>query len=163
MFARWFKYQHRIGRIAVLASMMLYAGSATHASTKTLYDDLGGERGVEKIVHQLIVEIAADDVLKPHFKNINIAGFRTRLEMFVCQIADGPCEYEGRSMRDAHATLAIHRKAFNRLVEGLIRAMETVGVSYPSQNALLSRLALLEADIVTGDSFTRPEKSTSSQ
>ncbi|MEO1203699.1 MAG: group 1 truncated hemoglobin [Pseudomonadota bacterium] len=145
-----------IARLLTAATIAaLCACSATRVETTTLYEELGGEPGVERIVHELLLEIAADDVLKPHFRNIHIAGFRSRLESFFCQIADGPCDYNGRSMRASHATLGIDRRAFNRLVAGLIRAMDEVGVAYGSQNALLSRLAVMESDIVTGRPFER--------
>lgn len=136
--------------LIAITTLSLVACATPRQQATTLYDDLGREEGVEQIVHHLIIEIAGDDVVKPHFRNINIAGFRDRLEDFFCQIADGPCEYHGRSMRDSHATLGIDRKAFNHLVAGLIQAMQTADIDYPSQNALLARLSILEEDIVTG-------------
>jgi hemoglobin len=144
---------HEIVRIRIVALGIGFALLAACAGRDTgipaLYDELGGEPGVAAIVDAFILEIAQDELVRPHFRTIDIAGFRGRLEEFLCVVADGECKYSGRSMPEAHATLGIERAAFNSIVEDLIAAMDSNGISYATQNALLARLAVMEADIVT--------------
>ena len=70
--------------------ILVVGGLGACASTPpadTLYADLGGERGVAAIVDGMIRNIAADDTLRPHFRNIHIRGFRQRLETHFCDVA----------------------------------------------------------------------------
>lgn len=134
-------------RRLLLLSFVL-AGCAT-TPDEPLYDALGGDAGIERIVEGMIRNVAADPRTRPHFRGIHIAGFRERLEVHFCDVAGGPCEWKGRSMKDSHRDLGIEPAAFNGLVECLIDAMNEEGVPVAAQNRLLARLAPMQNDIVT--------------
>ena len=135
---------------ALLACGLAVAGCAAQPGpTTSLYDRLGGESGIAVIVDGFIRELAEDEVTRHYFRSINIAGFRQRLESFLCVETGGACRYDGRSMRDSHATLGIDRVAFNRTVEHLSAALDSAGVAYTTKNALLAKLAPMEKDVVT--------------
>jgi hemoglobin len=127
---------------------MLLSACATSSPRTSLYDSLGGEPGVARLVDQMIRNIAADERTRPYFRGIHIAGFRARLETHLCDIADGPCEWQGRSMYDAHRELDIESAAFNGLVENLIDAMDSEAIPLATQNRLLARLAPMYNDVV---------------
>ncbi|HEX7718417.1 MAG TPA: group 1 truncated hemoglobin, partial [Woeseiaceae bacterium] len=107
---------------AMLASvaLLLLAACATPKSDPTLYEELGSGAGIAAIVNGLLLELAEDERIRHHFTNLNIAGFRARLETHFCEITDGPCTFEGRSMQESHKLLGIKEADFNALVEDLI-------------------------------------------
>ncbi len=135
-------------RVIATATLLLLAACATPRSGHSLYEELGSAAGIGAIVNGLLLELAADERIRHHFTNINIAGFRGRLETHFCEITDGPCNFDGRSMQESHRLLGIKESDFNALVEDLMSAMDKLGIPYRTQNAFLARLSPLQPDIV---------------
>lgn len=135
--SRW-----RAGLIA-----LLLAGCASTPKT-SLYDALGGSGGVATLVDAIIVEVKADPRIGELFAETETEYFRERLIEQVCMIADGPCEYTGLPMADAHSGMDISEREFNGFVEDVERAMRRAGIALPVQNRLLARLAQMRGDII---------------
>ncbi len=114
-----------------------------------LYDDLGGDVAVHAIVDGAVKRWLADPRVGPTFAETNMERFRRLLFDQLCQVADGPCRYAGRSMAAAHRGLNLTQNQFNAVAEDLQDAMEDVGVAYHTQNRLIARLAPMERDTVT--------------
>jgi len=122
----------------------------------TLYDDLGAEAGIARIVSAPVERLAGDARIAhffgpAHFDRSDFDRIERGLSLQLCQLADGPCRYDGGSMRDVHRDLGIREADFDALVEDLQLAMDLVGVSYSVQFRLLARLAPLRREIVEGD------------
>ena len=47
----------------------------------------------------------------------------------ICQATGGPCKYEGRSMKAAHAGMGVSELHFNALVEDLVKSLNKFNVS----------------------------------
>jgi hemoglobin len=131
----------------LIAASLSLAGCAT-TQQQTLYDKLGGEAGVEKIVTHLVNNIGRDQQIFHYFAEANVKRFREHLAWHLCDISDGPCDYTGDSMRQIHDGMDINERDFNHLVDLLIDAMYQAGVSHQVQNQLLARLAPLRRDII---------------
>ena len=69
------------------------------------------------------MEVHGDARISELFAETDDAYFQARLNEFICQIADGPCEYTGLPMPDAHSGMDISEREFNYFVEDLERAM----------------------------------------
>ena len=115
----------------------------------TLFADLGGSSGIERIVDEAVSLWLSDDRIRLDFDNINLDRLRSRLKSQLCQLTDGPCEYRGRTMEASHKGLAVTQAKFNAAAEGLQTAMERTGVRYWTQNRLMARLAPMQRLIVT--------------
>ena len=102
----------------------------------------------QRLVAATVVEVHGDARISELFAETDDAYFQARLEEFICQIADGPCEYLGLSMPDAHSGMNISEREFNYFVEDFERAMHTCGLPLAVQNRLLARLARLHADVI---------------
>jgi hemoglobin len=136
--------------IALLAAALLSSTAALPAlADDTLYAQLGGRAGIARIVDGATELYRTDPRIKDDFDNISFDWFKARLTDFLCQLADGPCKYKGRSMAASHKGLHLTRAKFNAAAEDLQIAMEQAGVSYRMQNRLLARLAPMQRDIVT--------------
>jgi|TARA_B110000211_G_scaffold57092_1_gene63715 hemoglobin len=118
------------------------------AFEESLYAEIGQQVALDKIVDNLINIIGQDDVVFSHFADSNIAHFRIKLSLFLCQITDGPCQYNGDNMEDIHRGMKININQFNHFVELFITAMDTANIAYPTQNKLLARLAALRKTII---------------
>lgn len=114
----------------------------------TLYLALGGNNGIENLTTEFIKELAADDRVRPHYKNTDIGRFHTMMKLYVCELAEGPCIYTGDDMKRTHGGMNIKSSEFNAVVEALMRAMDTVELNPGVQNRLLAIFAPMRPDVV---------------
>lgn len=126
---------------------LLVSGCAT-TSQKTLYEQLGGEAGINNIVENLVQEIGQDQQVFHYFAEARVSRFKENLIEHFCAISDGPCNYTGDNMVDIHTGMNINEKDFNHLVDLLINAMDTEGIPHRIQNQLIARLAPLRKEII---------------
>ena len=135
----------RRARLILFAAALCVSGSGARAE---LYDDLGGQAGMQVIVDHAIQRWLADPRVGPTFAETNMDRFRRLITEQLCQVAGGPCRYTGRTMAAAHRGLDLTRAQFNALAEDLQDAMEDSGVAYHTQNRLLAKLAPMQRDTV---------------
>ena len=115
---------------------------------QSLYVELGQQATLDKLVDNLINIIGQDEIIFNHFADSNVPHFRKELSIFLCQISDGPCQYDGDTMEDIHRGMQINTNQFNHFVELFITAMDASGIAYRTQNKLLARLASLRKSII---------------
>lgn len=114
----------------------------------TLYEDLGGHEGLNRILGALVDRAAADPRIADKFDNANLTRLKRVLVQHVCTVTDGGCGYT-RGLRGSHVQLELTRLHFNALVEVLQDVMDEQGVPFRTQNRLLARLAPMQREIVT--------------
>ena len=134
--------------ILILAAAWLSLASVSPARAETLYDALGGQPNLVRIVDALMRHCLADDRVKDEFDNTNIDRLKRLLVTQFCELSGGPCVYRGRDMRKAHSGLSLTTAHFNALVENLQAAMDENRVPFRTQNRLLALLAPMLPDTV---------------
>lgn len=132
---------------AALIALMLVA--CAQQPTRTLYDELGGQAGLEALTDQLLIEFSRDPRVAPSFRHTEIRRFRRLFVEHLCELCDGPCRYSGETLRAAHAHLRIDEALFNAVVEDLQAAMDARGYRQTTQNRLLRRLAPLREQVLS--------------
>ncbi|WP_439135723.1 group I truncated hemoglobin [Pseudomaricurvus sp.] len=128
--------------------LALLSCSSQPQQNHTLYQALGASEGVETIVYDLIVRIAKDDRVVERFRHVDIMRFKSGLETYICAVTDGPCDYNGDSIRIIHAGHHYTDTEFNTIVELLIESMEAAEIPTATQNRLLALLAKDYSDVV---------------
>jgi len=113
-----------------------------------LYQELGGQPGITRIVEGMLLNIARDGRIRHYFANVDIGRLRGLLIQKFCADAGGPCRYQGASMAESHRGLDLQPADFNALVEDLQLAMQQEGVPERAQNALLARLAPQRGEVI---------------
>ena len=113
-----------------------------------LFFRMGGETKLKAAVDELVVVMLADERINFVFAQTDLTRFKFLLYTQLCELAGGPCIYDGRDMRTAHAKLPISNAHFNALTEDLYIAFDRVGVSYALQNQMVALLAPMQRDIV---------------
>jgi hemoglobin len=131
--------------VLVMTTLLLCACASQPDS---LYAELGGKEGIEKIVDNFIDEFSYNrDVIK-HFEKTDFNRFRAKLVEQICNISGGPCEYTGHSMFEVHQKMNVSEAEFNAMVDDLYAAMKRANVSEPAQNRLIALLAPMRGDII---------------
>ena len=108
-----------------------------------------GRPGIDRIVDDLGTTSQADPRIGDIFKGQDMIRLRRTLKEQFCVLLSGDCHYTGRDMATAHKNLGIQAKDMNALVENLQAAMRREGVTFPSQNAFLAKLAPMRSNVVT--------------
>ena len=137
----------KLSAISLFALVLLAAAPAR--ADDSLYHDLGEKDGIARIAQYTTANFLADPRIKATFDNTNMERFEKLLADQFCVVSGGPCEYKGRSMKDAHKALGLDNADFNAVVEDLQAGMEKAGVPFATQNRLLARLAPMQHEIVT--------------
>ena len=127
-------------------AMVLLCGPVT--AEEPLFFRMGGEAKLKAAVDELVVVMLADERINFVFAQTDLTKFKHLLYTQLCELAGGPCIYDGRNMRTAHAKLPITNAHFNALTEDLYIAFDRVGVSYALQNQMIALLAPMQRDIV---------------
>ncbi|MBA1293513.1 group 1 truncated hemoglobin [Pseudomonas lurida] len=134
--------------LPVLLLALLSACAQQPPKDDSLYRDLGAMPGITRIVEGMLLNIARDDRIVERFRRIDIQRLRNKLIEQFCVEAGGPCTYTGDSMAESHKGQNVSRSDFNALVEDLIKAMDSEGISVPTQNRLLARLAPMRGEVI---------------
>ena len=66
----------------------------------------------------------------------------------VCEATGGPCKYNGRSMKVAHAGMGVTNGEFDALVKDLVATLDQFKVGKREQDELLAILGPLKGEIV---------------
>jgi hemoglobin len=73
--------------------------------TNSLYEQLGGEEMVSRMVAIFYRKVLADPLLKPFFEKMDMARMESMQRSFMSVAFGGPNTYTGRDMRRAHARM----------------------------------------------------------
>lgn len=114
-----------------------------------LYQALGERQGIRLLMDDFARGLRADPRIGTQFADTNLDNLAQSLTEQVCQLAGGPCTYQGPDMRTAHEGMDITRADFNALVEVLQNSMDARGIPFGRQNQLLSLLAPMHRDVIT--------------
>ena len=131
-----------------LATGVLFLLCTCAHADEPLFFRMGGEAKLKAAVDELVVVMLADERINFVFAQTDLTRFKFLLYTQLCELAGGPCIYDGRDMRTAHAKLPISTAHFNALTEDLYIAFDRVGVSYALQNQMVALLAPMQRDIV---------------
>ena len=136
-------------RKSVSIIVALFYFSIAHANAETLFDDLGGRPGLERLADTSLKLWLADPRVGPTFEDTDLDRFKRLLVEQLCTITGGGCTYSGHTMKEAHRGLHLATNQFNALAEDMQTAMEQMNIRYSAQNRLLALLAPMQRDVVT--------------
>jgi hemoglobin len=134
---------------------------------QTLYARLGGEAGMAEIVEDFIDRALADPRINWEragiqgglFRNKqvtqwtdspgNVAILKKHMNQFLSLATGGPTQYDGRNLRESHASLRITNAEFDAAVGALKASLDRVKVASREQKELLAIVESTRPLIVT--------------
>lgn len=78
---------------------------------------------IEDIAVDLVEVELPGSPLAPRFASVDRSRLEDGLARRLCELADGPCRYPGRSMREVHAGMGITEADFEAFLAALERAL----------------------------------------
>ena len=119
-----------------------------------LYQAMGGEEGIAKLVGAFYRRVLTDESLSPFFDHVPMERLKVMQKEFFSEALGGPLFYSGRSLRQVHAGMGIEKEHVRRFVQHLLDTLlELQGeqsLTRSDIDAIYSRIAL-EVDRVTDD------------
>jgi hemoglobin len=123
-------------------------------SAATLWDRLGGEQNVKKVVDEFVAIAAADPKIdftrggKYKLDDKATAHLKKELVDFVSQATGGPFKYSGKDMREVHAGMGITDAQFEAAAADLKKALQTHGAKPEDIDRVLKAVGSTRNDIV---------------
>ncbi|WP_088241517.1 group I truncated hemoglobin [Calothrix rhizosoleniae] len=114
----------------------------------TLFEKIGGQPTIEKVVdnfHQLIL---ADSSISGFFAKTDMNKQRGHQVAFFSQLLDGPKAYAGRPMDKTHTGMSLQQSHFDAIAKHLTDAMTGAGVSAEDAKAAIERVSKLKGAIL---------------
>ena len=121
-------------RVLSTAAIVFLATTAASAQTatmkKTLYERIGGEPALTKVVDVFVARAAANPKVnftrngKWAATDANVKQLKVHLVNFLGGAFGGPQKYTGRSMKEAHQGMAITQGEFDALAADLRAVLE---------------------------------------
>jgi hemoglobin len=138
--------------IALLATTIAFAEQAT--MKKSLYDRIGGEAALTKVVDDFVAKAAANP--KVNFtrngtwvaSDAAVKRLKTHLVNFLGSAFGGPQKYTGRSMKESHRGMAITQAEFDALAADLKAVLEANKVPKAEVDEIMKIAASTAPDIV---------------
>jgi hemoglobin len=146
-------------RLTRLVGILLALGLTTslaHATfyQRTLYQRLGGRPAIVAVVNDFVGNVARDQRINGFFAKTDIPRLKRLLVQQICAGSGGPCQYEGRSMREAHRGLNVRNQDFDALVQDLVKSLNKFNVPPREQRELLALLGPMRKDVVQGRAYS---------
>ncbi|MBI1369431.1 MAG: group 1 truncated hemoglobin [Planctomycetes bacterium] len=118
----------------------------------TLYDRIGGEIGLEKMVDGLYERVLADPMLAPFFKDTPMDKQRRMQREFMAVALGAAAHHSDTSLAWAHAERGITFEHFNRFCQHMSESLKAMNIDDATVHEVLQHMALYKNAII-GESY----------
>jgi hemoglobin len=121
---------------------------------KSLYDRLGGLKGITVVVDDFIDRLVANKELNKNpaidaGRRISPAPYlKFQVSQMVCEVTGGPCKYTGKAMMESHRHLNINEKEWGVMAMEFKKSLDTFKVPAAEQKELFDIVGTTKTDIV---------------
>lgn len=122
--------------------------NSTTTNNATLYERLGGESGVRKIVNDILDRNADNPIIGHYFQTVNMENLKQLVFEFFSMGIGGPHKYSGRDMVTTHTGLNIKEEDFQLANNDTRLALHENGVGEKEINEVITILDSLKDQVV---------------
>ena len=115
----------------------------------SLYEQVGGEAGVEAIVDRFYEKLWAEPKLDRFFAGIERAELKRHQRMFLNVLLGGGEFYSGRPLTEAHATLLIDDKSYDLVCDYFVETCRELDIDESVISIAGGALAGFRSSVVT--------------
>ena len=116
---------------------------------ESLYEKVGGEEAISKVVDYFYSELVLKDAtVNEFFKNTDMEKQKSHQSKFISFALGGPKQYTGKSMAKAHEGMNLQPEHFNAIATHLHDALAHFGVEEADIDTALTKVASLQDDIL---------------
>lgn len=137
-------------------------GFAAKHKPKSLYDRLGGKKGIHTVMNAFVKEhVAKDDRINKFFAKTDLENLINKLTEQVCNAVDAKkCKYTGKDMKTAHQGMGITNEQFDALRDDLVATLKEKKVAAADIKTLGAVVEGTRAQIVETTPAANPAAAT---
>jgi len=110
--------------------------------TRTLYERIGGEEAVARLVSDFYDRVLDDPELEPFFRYTPMEKLRTMQMEFFSAALDGPVNYSGRTIDAAHQGRGITTRQLTRFMDHLFTTIRFIHPNEQETDEMISRISM---------------------
>jgi hemoglobin len=121
-----------------------------NTKTRSLFDRLGGEVGVNRLVEEFYDRVLDDPELEPFFRATPMEKLRAMQLEFFSAALDGPASYSGRPLHYVHQGRGITSHHLTKFMNHLI---ETIKHAHPDEQEtreMIDRISTYADSVIDG-------------
>lgn len=121
---------------------------------KSLYDRLGGLKGITVVVDDFINRLVVNKTLNQNpainagRKSSPAPYLKFQVSQLVCEVSGGPCKYTGKTMKESHAHLNISEAEWEVMAQEFKKSLDKFRVPAAEQKELFDIVGKTKTDIV---------------
>ena len=117
--------------------------------TQSLYEKIGGEEAISKVVDYFYNELVLkDDAVNHYFQYTDMEKQRAHQAKFISFALGGPEKYTGKSMAKAHEGMNLQPEHFQAISSHLQEALDHFDIEKADIDTALKKIASLREDIL---------------
>jgi hemoglobin len=120
----------------------------------SLFERIGGERGVRALVDAFYRRVLADSELSPFFQGVSMEKLRNMQNQLFSVALEGPVVYTGRPISYAHDGLGIKPKHLQIFLEHFFETVSELGLSKNDEIEIIDRINLYADQVTQTASFS---------
>lgn len=115
---------------------------------QTIYEQIGGEKTVDKLVGTFYRHVLADPLLSPFFENTLIEKLERMQKAFFAIALGGPDPEVKISIYEVHRNRGIKREHLSRFTEHLMNTLCEIGVDEEKATKVYQRISIYADDVL---------------
>lgn len=115
---------------------------------QTLYERIGGEPTIDKLITTFYQHVLNDPLLSPFFENSSTEKLTSMQKAFFSVALGGPEPDEKISLYEAHQGRGIQVKHLTRFTEHLVETLREIGVEEEDAKQVYERIATYSNDVL---------------
>lgn len=122
--------------------------------SQLLYEKYGGFDVFSAIVFKFYQKILESERIKPYFEDVHLGFLVEHQTNFICKALGGPDRYEGRDLKEIHASLNISVEEFDEVLSLLRLSLIEKEVAEDDIALIVNLISSVQGEIVTSSSQT---------
>jgi len=114
----------------------------------TLYEKIGGQPTISKLVNAFYIKVFTDPKLGPFFVHTSLEKLTQMQEDFFSIALDGPPPANEISLRKVHQGRGIQREHLTLFAEHLLATLHEVGVNEEYASDIVARIATYSEEVL---------------
>ncbi|CAM3816494.1 group I truncated hemoglobin [Mesobacillus zeae] len=115
---------------------------------ENLYEKIGGQEAVSKVVDVFYEKVLADPTVNTFFTDTDMEKQRRHQSLFISWVLGGPNQYSGKSMAKAHEGMNLNEEHFGSIATHLAAALREFSVPEEDIGQVLEKLTTMQDDIL---------------
>jgi hemoglobin len=116
--------------------------------SSTLYEQLGGQEGIGRVVKHFYDKVLADPRINHFFVHTDMEKQIRHQTLFISWVTGGPNQYTGKSMAKAHEGMNLQEEHFNAVAEHLVSSLQEFGVGAEQIRQVVDKLSSMKDEIL---------------